>query len=475
MGTATTHQAAPPAPRGIIRRLQSRQGRENPFPLFEEIRSVGPVVGLGPCSLLVTGYTECLQILTDRRWQVPDHQWRTARGLDTVSPGSKILATLPRLNPPRHGSMRRLQSGPFTPAALERLRPTVRTLVRTHLDRLDAELSQHGRVDFVETVARALPIAVMSEILGLPAADRALITRYSIATATLTEPFATPAQTAAADTAAAKFHAYVLALLNERARTPGDDLLSQWLTQQHPGVGPVSRDELAAHIVFLVGAGAETTSALFATAVQALEQHPDQALWLAAHPEALPQAIEELTRWDPSVQNAVRVPAQDTTLAGIPVPAGTLVHALVAAANRDPAHFLHPHTLDFQRPPQRSLAFGAGIHYCLGAPLARLNATEFLPELLRRFPTLRSEGPATRPPGLNLRTFLALPVTRTPPDVDGNDAADGSGPMRVSTLSGDLRTSGRNEVSSDRGLPRRVPAGPDTSETGVAPSLGTQC
>ncbi|MGW5852607.1 cytochrome P450 [Streptomyces sp. NPDC055254] len=406
--------AAPPAPRGVIRRLQSRQGREDPFPLFEEIRRAGPVVSLGPHAFLVTGYTPCLQILTDRIWHVPDHTWRTARGLDTGGPSEKVLLTLPRLNPPRHGHMRRLQAGAFTPSALERLRPTVRTLVRTHLDRLDAELTEHGRADFIQTVARALPIAVMCAILGLPTEDQALMARYSLDTAALTEPFATPVQTAVADAAAAEFHAYVMTLLGERVRTPGADLLSRWLTHDSPGTAHVSRDELATHIVFLVGAGAETTSSLFATAVQAFEQHPNQARWLTDHPEALPQAIEELTRWDPSVQNAVRIPTQDTTLAGTPIAAGTLVHALIAAANRDPAHFPNPHTLDFQRSPQRNLAFGAGIHYCLGAPLARLNAAEFLPELLRRFPTLRTAGPATRAPGLNLRTFLTLPVTRRP-------------------------------------------------------------
>ncbi|MCM2422692.1 cytochrome P450 [Streptomyces sp. RKAG293] len=414
MDTATAPSAAPPAPRGVIRRLQSRQGREDPFPLFEEIRSAGPVVSHGPHALLVTGYTECLQILTDRIWQVPDHKWRAARGLDTDGLSAKVLITLPRLNPPLHGRMRRLQSGPFTPAALERIRPTVRTLVRIHLDQLDAELTRYGQADFVGKVARALPVAVMCEILGLPSEDRALVARYSLDTAALTEPFATPAQTVVADAAAAEFHTYVMALLDERARTPGTDLMSQWLTHERLGTERVPRDELAAHIVFLVGAGAETTSSLFATAVQAFEQYPGQARWLAAHSEALPQAIEELTRWDPSVQNAVRVPTRETTVAGTHVPAGTLVHALIAAANRDPAHFPDPHTLDFRRPPRRSLAFGAGIHYCLGAPLARLNAAEFLPELLRRFPTLHTDGPATRTPGLNLRTFLTLPVSRRP-------------------------------------------------------------
>ncbi|MEU9162244.1 cytochrome P450 [Streptomyces sp. NPDC048424] len=414
MDTATAPLAAPPAPRGVIRRLQSRQGRENPFPLFEEIRDAGPVVSLGPHALLVTGYTECLQILTDRIWHVPDHTWRAGRGLDTDGMSARVLNTLPRLNPPLHSRVRRLQTGAFTSAALERLRPTVRLLVRAHLDRLDAELTEHGHADFIDTVARALPVAVMSEILGLPTEDRALIARYSLQTAALTEPFAAPAQLAAADAAAAEFHPYIETLLGERAGTPGTDLMSQWLQLERPSSERFPHEELAAHIVFLVGAGAETTSSLFATAVLAFEKHPDQARWLAAHPEALPQAIEELTRWDPSVQNAVRVPSEDTTLGGIPVPAGTLVHASLAAANRDSAYFTDPHTLDFQRPPQRSLAFGAGVHYCLGAPLARLNASEFLPEFLRRFPTLRSDGPATRAPGLNLRTFVALPVTRRP-------------------------------------------------------------
>ncbi|MFK0047530.1 hypothetical protein ACIQU4_26195 [Streptomyces sp. NPDC090741] len=162
--TATAPLAAPPAPRGVIRRLQSRHGRDNPFPFFEEIRSAGPVVSLGSYALLVTGHTKCFQILTDRVWHVPDHTWRATRGLDTDGLSAKILRTLPRLNPPVHGQMRRLQPGPFTPAALERLRPVVRRLVRIHLDRLDAELTEHGRADFVATVARTLPIAVMCEI-----------------------------------------------------------------------------------------------------------------------------------------------------------------------------------------------------------------------------------------------------------------------------------------------------------------------
>ncbi|MFD8983736.1 cytochrome P450 [Streptomyces sp. NPDC059564] len=401
----------PAAPLGVIRRLHSRRGREDPFPLFEEIRSPGPVVSLGPYALVVTGYGECLHVLTDRNWQVPDEEWRTARGLASGYVTSRLMRTLPRLNGPQHGAARRLLSGPFTPAALVRLQPMVRELVRTHLDALAREVDQHGRAEFVDIVARALPTALMCAVLGLPDTDRTLIAQYSTQTAPLTEPFATPSQVTAAEAAAAEFHAYVLALLKDGTRRAGQGLLSRWAATGCPGSEPVDMDEFASHIVFLLGAGVETTSSLFATAVQALEQHPEQGRWLAAHPEAVPQAVEELIRWDPSVQNVVRVPAEDTSLAGFAVPAGTLVHALIAAANRDPAHFPSPGALDFRRRPQRNLAFGAGAHYCLGAALARLNANEFLPELARRFPSLRTDGPATRPSGLNLRTFTALPVT----------------------------------------------------------------
>ncbi|MFD9359633.1 cytochrome P450 [Streptomyces sp. NPDC060031] len=412
MDTVTTLPAAPPAPRGIIRRLHSRQGREDPFPLFEEIRTAGPVVSLGPHALLVTRYAECAQILSDRVWQVPDQQWRSERGIHTSGAGSGVMATLPRLNPPRHSQLRHLLAGPFTPRTLDRLRPTIRELVRSHLDGLEAELEHHGRAEFMGTVARALPVAVMCAILGLPLSDASLLSHYSVQTAPLTEPFATPAQIAAADAAGADFHAYVLALLESSLQAGGNGLLSQWLTHERLESGQLSVSDLAANVVFLVGAGVETTSSLFATALLALEQHPRQAAWLKAHPGAWPQAVEELMRWDPSVHNAVRVPAQNTVLAGIAVPAGTLVHALIAAANRDCDQFTNPHDLDFQRRPQRSLAFGGGLHYCLGAPLARLNAAEFLPELLRRFPTLRTDGPAVRPAGLNLRTVITLPVTR---------------------------------------------------------------
>ncbi|MCX5205723.1 cytochrome P450 [Streptomyces sp. NBC_00237] len=406
--------SAPPAPRGVIRRLQSRQGREDPFPLFEEIRQVGPVVSLGRHALLVTGYKECAHILSDRIWQVPDQQWRTARGVHTDGSSIGVMATLPRLNPPVHSRLRHLLAAPFTQRALTLMLPTVRDLVHHHLDTLEAELRQHGRAEFMSTVARALPVAVMCAILGLPAKDMPLIAHYSIQTAPLTEPFATPAQITAADEAAGQFHAYIMALMTAPGPHPGDGLLTRWRTETHPARDTTSNGDLAANVVFLLGAGVETTSSLFATALTALERHPRQAAWLTTNPQAWPQAVEELMRWDPSVHNAVRFPAQDTVLAGIEVPAGTLVHALIAAANRDPEHFPAPHDLDFHRPPKRSLAFGAGPHYCLGAPLARLNALELLPELLRRFPTLRTDGPAVRAAGINLRTVITLPVSHRP-------------------------------------------------------------
>lgn len=414
MDAVAASLSAPPAPRGIIRRLHSRQGREDPFPLFEEIRRVGPVTSLGMHALLVTGYKECVQILSDRIWQVPDQQWRTERGVHTGG-SSGVMVTLPRVNPPGHSRLRHQLGAPFTPRALTLARPVVRDLVRCHLDALEAELQRHGRTEFMSTVARALPVAVMCAILGLPSTDMPLIARYSIQTAPLTEPFATPEQIATADEAASEFLAYIMALMTSPTRLPDDRLITRWCAEALLAGGDAALRDLAANVVFLVGAGVETTSSLFATALTALERHPEQAAWLTAHPQAWPQAIEELMRWDPSVHNAVRFPAQDTVLAGSNVPAGTLVHALIAAANRDPEHFSAPHDLNFHRPSQRSLAFGAGPHYCLGAPLARLNAVEFLPELVRRFPALRTDGPAVRPSGLNLRTVISLPVTQDAP------------------------------------------------------------
>ncbi|MER6256331.1 hypothetical protein ABT224_33785 [Streptomyces sp. NPDC001584] len=281
-------------------------GREDPFPLFEEIRRAGPVVSLGPYALVVTGYGECLHILTDRNWQVPDEEWRTARGLASGYVTSRLMRTLPRLNGPQHGAARRLLSGPFTPAALVRLRPMVRELVRTHLDALAREVDQHGREEFVDIVARALPTALMCAVLGLPDTDRTLIAQYSTQTAPLTEPFATPSQITAAEAAAAEFHAYVLALLKGRTRRAGQGLLSRWAATGCLGSDPVDMDEFASHIVFLLGAGVETTSSLFATAVQALEQHPEQGRWLAAHSEAVPAP-------GPTIASGRRLPGSTPT------------------------------------------------------------------------------------------------------------------------------------------------------------------
>ncbi|MEV3989927.1 cytochrome P450 [Streptomyces sp. NPDC049837] len=410
MTTTASRPAAPPAPRGIISRLNSRRGRENPFPLLEELRRAGPVVAHGPYALLVTGYSLCEHILTSRTWIAPDQQWRSRRNIAPDPPGFSMSATVLRVNDPQHGRLRELTRGPFTPRGLRALRPVVRRLVAECLDALEDRIDRDGTADFVDTVARALPAAVMCDVLGLPVRERARAARFSALSGPLTEPFADADDIATAEAVAADFHTFVRAALD----APGTGLLSEWVAHEHVADGSISLDDLASNIVFLVAAGSETTSALLATSLLALESHPEQADWLRENPEALPAAVEEITRWDPAVQMVIRVPVDDTELAGVEVPAGTLVYVLTAAANRDPDRFPHPHTLDFRRVPQRDLSFGAGAHYCLGAGLARLEAVEFLPELFRRFPTLRTAGPPVRAPGMSLRTFQALPVTRAP-------------------------------------------------------------
>lgn len=322
-------------------------------------------------------------------------------------------AAVGRINPPDHTRIRKLLAEPFTPRALRALHPAIRRLAHDHIDRLEDELDRHGQADFA-TIAHALPVAVMCELFGLPAADQPIIARHHTDAAYIAEPFPSADQATAADAAMTASRTY---LLDHMAGTDpdGPGAIPYWL--RHPDVtgGTIFRDDLAANITFVGMAGTETSSALATTALLALETHPDQASWLHHHPDAWPGAIEELLRWDPPVHSVSRYTTRDTTLAGIHIPADTLAHLMTAAANRDPRHFTDPDPdrLDLGRRPARNLAFGAGAHYCIGAGLARLTATEFLPELFRRIPTLRTTTPAVHRPGTLLRTLDSLPVTHT--------------------------------------------------------------
>jgi pimeloyl-[acyl-carrier protein] synthase len=312
-------------------------------------------------------------------------------------------------DPPRHTRLRALVSRAFTPRAVEGMRPLIQSLVDGMLD----AVAPQGRMDVVRDLAYPLPIAVIASLLGFPAADRERIKRWSD---DLLVPFGRePAALSGeelerASHGGAALSDYVHGLVAEVRVHPRDDLLSA-LVHAAEGGERLSDDELFATVVLFLIAGHENLTSLIGCGTLALLEHPEELRKLAADPSLLPGAIEELTRYVTPNQFIRRRAMDDVAFGDQTVRRGQVVLLILAAANRDPAHFPDPDRLDVTRRSEWPLAFGHGPHFCLGAPLARLEAEVVFSTLLRRFPRLR---PATHDvayvPNFNMRQLTALPV-----------------------------------------------------------------
>jgi cytochrome P450 len=270
----------------------------------------------------------------------------------------------------------------------------------------------------IEELAYPLPVTVISELMGVPIADRDTVKGWSHAIARALDAIVLPASPELIERgrrATTEMAGYFRALAEGRRRRPGEDLLSGLVAAEEAG-DRLSEEELLATCILLYVAGHETTVNLVGNGLLALLRHPAESRRLREDPARVPGAIEELLRYDGPVQRVGRIAVADTEIGGVPIPAGALVMSLPGAANRDPAHFAEPDRLDVTRHEPRHLAFGSGIHYCLGAPLARLEAQAAIGTLLRRFPalTLAVERPVWRPSS-TLRGLECLPVALGPP------------------------------------------------------------
>jgi cytochrome P450 len=303
-----------------------------------------------------------------------------------------------------HDRLRRLVAGAFNRGHTSRLEPWVRGLA----DRLVAELVERvrteGSADLVAGVAATLPVEVIAELLGVPEPERSALRGWSNTIVTMYEPDPARVRREAAERASAEFVEALRALADHRRRHPGPDLVTDLLAAD------LDPDELVGTAALLLMAGHEATVNVIGNGVLALLRNPDQWQRLRADPGLDATAVEELIRYDPPLQLFERTAVVDTVVAGHPVPAGTKIAALLGAAARDLLAFDRPDTLDVGRSPNPHLGFGAGVHYCLGAPLARLEVAATLDALRHRLPGMRLAAEPPRRPDFVMRGLRELRV-----------------------------------------------------------------
>lgn len=383
----------------------------DPYPAFARLRERGEVhdhPGLG--LPVAVSHAACSAVLRDRS---AGRLW-TDRTPESDFAAFNLLHrnSLLENEPPRHTRLRRLISSAFARGHVARLSPWVAELASSLVAGLARDIAEHGSADLLGHLAAPLPVEVIAELLGVPTEDRPLLQPWSNAIVKMYE-YGLPAPlAAAAETASAEFVDYLRSLAARRVTDPGDDLISD-LVSVRDGTDRLSEDELVGTAVLLLMAGHEATVNVIGNGVHALLRERSQWDRLVADPgpELLATAVEELIRFDSPLQLFERTAVADVTVAGHPVPAGTKVAALLGAAARDPAVFASPDRLDIGRTPNPHLGFGAGIHYCVGAPLARVEVAAALKALVTRLPGLRLAGEPTRRGEFVIRGFADLPVT----------------------------------------------------------------
>ena len=397
--------------------LFSPEHRADPYPAYRRWRENAPVAEIAPGFLVLSSHEACSEVLRDPAFGHADPgddeagpldggRARSSRSTMVDEQGRPVISFL-GLNPPDHTRLRRLVSKAFTARTVAGLVPRVEEITA---ELLDAAL-EAGEVDLLGALAEPLPVRVISEMLGVPAGDHDRFAAWSHAMARGTDPaFLLPDELLdRIATAREEYVDYFRELAARRRRHPGDDLLSA-LVAVSDGGDTLTEDELLVTCVLLLTAGHETTVNLIGNGTLALLRHPDQLAALRADAAVAEPAVEELLRYDSPVQLTVRQALEDTTVAGTPAPRGTVALVLVGAANRDPAAHTDPDRLDLTRPPTRHLAFGQGIHFCLGAPLARAEGRTALRELARRAPELRPAGEPVWKENITLRGLQNLPV-----------------------------------------------------------------
>lgn len=377
--------------------------RDDPFVVFNRLREEVPVHYTPQGELRLFRFEDVTRVLRDTKVGV--------RTTDGVLPGVDeseygVRRFLLQQDPPSHTRLRRLVSRAFTPPSIAAMRPHVQALVDGLLERV----AEQGEIDVIADLARPLPSTVICEMLGVPLSDRDLFTDWTADVTHLLQPtLMDAAQRARTFDAAIKLWEYMSELVETRRKSLGDDMLSVLIRAEEEG-DRLSHEEVVIHGIGLLVAGFETTIGLVGNGLRQLLLHPQELAKLRARPELIASAVEECLRFDGPIIGTLRVLHEEAEFGGHTFPVNTPVVVCLAAAQRDPAVFPNPDTFDIERQTSSHLAFGGGVHFCLGAHLARLEAQVAIGTIVARFQHMKLLSERLRWGKSLFRIQEALPI-----------------------------------------------------------------
>jgi cytochrome P450 len=395
----------------ILTALGMPEGKADPYPLYAALHEIGPVIEAGPDDVIVVGYDAINSVLRDPGFRVTDESI-FEKGLPSWRANPVFVQSadwILNLNAPRHSRIRSLIARAFTARRIAGLEPAIAKMASQLLDAMADRGADGSAVEFMHDFAYLLPVTVICELIGIPEADREgfrPLARDLVGVFELSDIETLPAINAAA----VELLAYFTGLAASRRADPRDDLLSDLLAVSDSGDGRLTDAELLHNLTLLLVAGFETTTNLLGNGLQIILQDPP--VGQAVRDGSVPASafVEEVLRFDSPVQLTSRI-GYDTNLGGVTIRPGAGLVTLLAAGNRDPRRFTEPARFDPLRPDGGPLSFGGGAHFCIGAALARLEATVAFPRLLSRFPKISPAGQPVRRDTLLLRGFDQLPVT----------------------------------------------------------------
>lgn len=389
----------------LLLQLLDPSNRADPYPVYERIRDGGPMTMPEGHLTVFSRFADCDDVLhhpasASDGMKSTLVQQRIASGEAVRPPGPPGFLFL---DPPDHTRLRKLVSKAFVPKVVRALEPEIITLVDDMLDAVE----ERGSADVVPDLAYPLPVAVICRLLGVPVEDEPLFRRASAVLAQALDPFITITGNSPYDDderleSGKWLRGYLHELVDKRRSDPRDDLITGLIAAEESG-DHLTEDEIVATCNLLLIAGHETTVNLIANGMLALLRHPAQWRALAADPDRVSAVVEETMRYDPPVQLSMRIAGEDMTIGGTDIPQGDTMMLLIAAAHRDPAAHDRPDEFDPDREGVRHLGFGKGPHFCLGAPLARLEASVALARAAARFPNARLAAEPVYKPNLTLR------------------------------------------------------------------------